>query len=40
MVNNSTNASLFKAIVDIGGVVDHHCLKLLLTLVELLTITV
>ena len=27
-------------VVDIGGIVDHHCLKLLLTLVELLTITV
>jgi hypothetical protein len=32
--------SLFKTIVDIGVVVDHHYLKLLLTLVELLTITV
>jgi hypothetical protein len=40
MVNNSTSGYSF---ADIGGIVDHHCLEVvirLLILVVLLTITV
>jgi hypothetical protein len=45
MVNNSTNINKRSgySIVDIGGIVDHHCLEgviRLLILVVLLTITV
>jgi hypothetical protein len=37
---NWHDMDIYTRFVDIGGIVDHHCLNFLFILVELLTITV